>query len=143
MWQRDLQQRNRHGVWLDLLLPEGKEDVVGVKLVKALHFLQQELQPFGFCQGGWIWDKSQVASLNLELENDQRPASEVRPGPPLKLTDHVADFRRKNKNSFVEKDRIMANVPVAFPLLKNNVRQLLKHPYFHQRISEVKRILVF
>ncbi len=143
LWQRDLQQRSRHGLWLDLLLPEGKEDVVGVKLVKALNFLQQELQSFGLCQAGWIWDKSQVAALYLELENGARPAIEVRPGPPLKLTEHVADFRKKNKNTFVQEDRIMANVPVAFPLLKDSVRQLLKHAYFRQRITEVKRILVF
>ncbi len=139
-WKQSLQQRSHCGVWLDLKLPEGKEDVVGVKLLKTLEFLRQELSPFGVVESNWRWDKTEKASLLFELKSAVRPAEEVRTGPPLALREAVASFKNKNKNTYVDKDRIMAKIKIARTSLKDNLSEVLKKEYLTEKIRTVERV---
>lgn len=139
-WRKEIQELGRHGVWLDLSLPEGKEDVVGVKMVKALKFISQELSPFWVLSSGWIWDKRLSASLHVEVKSKFRPSEEIKIGPPLHLSEFVADFKKKNKNAYVENDRIKAKIKISQVTLEENIKVILGKSYFTEKIMRVKGI---
>lgn len=142
-WKKEAQKRLHHGVWAEVLLPAGKEDVVGVRLVKALEFLEKQLKPFQINDSGWLWDKKDKAALYLDLATEKRPVFEVRAGPPLHLKEHVIDFKKKNKDCYVLKDKIMARVPVESPLLVEAAVAALKQPYVLEKIRKVIKLETF
>ncbi|MBI4147259.1 CCA tRNA nucleotidyltransferase [Candidatus Woesearchaeota archaeon] len=129
-------------VFLTLSPAEGKEDVVGAKILKVFEFLQEKLCDFGLIHGGRAWDKGQDAQLYFVAKKTELPAEEVRMGPPLKMTEYVEDFKKKNKNTFVESGRIKAKVKVEHPKLKDFVAALLKDEYVKERIKGVKDLKV-
>lgn len=139
-WKKEVQSRAHHGVWIDLNLAEGKEDVIGVKIVKAMEFIRKELSPFAVVDAHWVWDKRQQASLCFESKISQRPVEEIKAGPPLAMKEFVADFKKKNKNTFVEKDRIMAKIKITQTSLEDNLPLILKKDYLADKIVGVKRI---
>lgn len=139
-WRKEIQELGRHGVWLDLSLPEGKEDVIGVKMIKALKFICQELSHFGVLSSGLVWDKRLSASLHVEVRSKLRPAEEIKIGPPLHLSEFVADFKKKNKNAYVENDRIKAKIKISQVTIEENIKVILRKSYFTEKIMRVKRI---
>lgn len=141
-WSAEIKQRAHHGVWLTLLMTEGKEDVVGVKITKIIHFLEKELAPFSILKSGFVWDKSSSVSIYIETAKLQRAAEEIKPGPPLTLTTFVADFKTKNKDTFVEKDRLMARIKINKVSLAENVKMALKRDYVVEKIASVKGVII-
>jgi len=122
---------------------EGKEDAVGAKLLKVFDFMQEKLQGFGLVHGGWVWDKDSEALFYFAAKKKELPAEEVRVGPPLKLKEYVDDFKKKNKNTFEEKGRMMAKVKVENPRLQDFVNALLKEEYVKERVGKIKKVDVF
>ena len=119
---------------------EGKEDAVGGKLLKVFEFLREKMHAFGLVHGGWTWDKGQEVLFYFVAKKKELPSEEIRVGPPLKLKEYVEDFKKKNKNTFEEKGRMMAKVKVENPKLKDFVNALLKEEYVTDRISKVKKV---
>ncbi len=141
-WRADLQRRSHHGAWITLLMPEGKEDVIGVKITKILHFLEKELDSFAVLKADFVWDKSSLVTIYFETEKKQREAEEIKSGPPLSLSSFVADFKKKNKDTFVEKDRLMARVKINKVLLSENVKIALKKEYVVEKIVSIKEVII-
>ncbi len=141
-WKADLQRRSHYGAWIRLLMVEGKEDVVGVKIIKIIDFLEKELAPFSVLKTGFVWDKSSAVTIYIEVEKKQREGEEIKPGPPLTLTLFVADFKKKNKDTFVEKDRIMARVKVGKVSLADNLKMALKKEYVVEKIFSVEDVII-
>ncbi len=141
-WRAEIQQGSHHGAWMTLLMVEGKEDVVGVRIIKIVHFLEKELAPFSVLKSGFVWDKSSLVSIYIETEKLQRAAEEIKSGPPLALTSFVMDFKKKNKDIFVEKDRLMARVKVNKVSLADNLKLILKKDYVVEKIVSVKDVIV-
>ncbi|MDP3699173.1 MAG: CCA tRNA nucleotidyltransferase [Nanoarchaeota archaeon] len=127
-------------VFVTVAPAEGKEDAVGAKLLKVFEFMKGKLQGFVLLQDGWVWDKGQEALFYFVAKKKELPAEEVRLGPPLKLKEFVADFKKKNKNTFEEKGRVMAKVKVENPQLKDFVNVLLKEEYVKERVNKVKKL---
>ncbi len=119
---------------------EGKKDAVGAKLLKVFEFLREKLQIFGLLQDGWAWDKGSEALFYFVAKKKELPETEVRAGPPLKMTEFVDDFKKKNKNTFEENGRIKATVKVEHPKLKDFVNVLLKNEYVKERIKGIKKM---
>ncbi|MBI2102371.1 CCA tRNA nucleotidyltransferase [Candidatus Woesearchaeota archaeon] len=138
-WKEAVRSHSHHGVWIDLNLAEGKEDVIGVKIVKAMEFIRKELSPFVVVDARWAWDKKQRASLFIELERATRAVEEIKPGPPLSMKEYVADFQKKNKNTYVEKGRIMAKVKISQTSLEDNLRSILKKEYLADKIKSLEK----
>lgn len=119
---------------------EGKEDAVGAKLLKVFEFLREKLQGFDLLTGGWAWDKGAEAMFYFVAKKKELQAEEVRVGPPLKMKEFVDDFKKKNKNNFEEKGRVMAKVKVENPQLKDFLNALLKDEYVKERVKGIKKI---
>src|SRR3989344_3935006 len=129
-------------VFVIVIPSEGKEDVVGAKLLKVFGFLRERLQAFDVTQGGWVWDKEQEAMFYFVVKKKELPEFEIRVGPPLKMKEFVADFKKKNKNTFVDGGRIKAKVKVEYPKLNDFVKALVKEEYVKERVEKVMKVEV-
>lgn len=119
---------------------EGKTDAVGAKLLKGFDFIREKLQGFSVIHAGWEWNKGSEALFYFVVKKKELPAEEIRAGPPLKMKDFVADFKKKNKHTFEEKGKIMAKVKVENPKLNNFVNALLKDEYLKEKAKGIKKV---
>ncbi len=129
-------------VFLNSAPLHGKEDVVGMKLLKVYDFLKKRLSPFSLQESGWDWDAGEEAWFYFFLKKKMLPAVEERKGPPLELQEGVAAFRKKYKKTFVRDGKIMATVAFLHPGLKSFVAEALKDPYVQERIRQVKQVTI-
>jgi len=94
----------------EVFTKEGKLDVAGAKLVKALDYIELELKRFGFeiLDIDWDWDKKKIANIFIVIKSDIIPEFYLRKGPNLSLDSAVSSFRVNNKGKeFVEKDSFL------------------------------------
>jgi len=129
-------------VFLNVRSMEGKEDVVGMKLLKAFEFIKEKLQGFTVRHSGWDWDTGKRAVFYFVVKKKELPEYEIRLGPPLKMKPYVEDFKKKYKNTFEEKGKIKAKVKAEHPKLKDFVNALLKEEYVKERVKGVKKMEV-
>lgn len=116
---------------------EGKEDVAGTKFVRAFEFVRDRLGDFQVVDAGWLWDRRQKGEWWFVLKAARLPELMDWPGPPVKLSDAVNDFRRVYADTFVRQGRVFARVkrPVRTP--SDAVRQLIKEKYVLERVQRV------
>ncbi|HLD01149.1 MAG TPA: CCA tRNA nucleotidyltransferase [Candidatus Nanoarchaeia archaeon] len=119
----------------------GKRDVVGMKLVKAFNFIKSKLKQFGVKESGWEWNKE--VFFFLVADKKERPKVEIRVGPLVSMNEFAADFKKKNKYTYVDKGRIYARVTVVKTALKEVVKDLIKDTYFKERVAKVEIITSF
>ena len=129
-------------VAITVVVPTGKKDVVGVKVVKVFHFLEKELASFGLKEAGWRWEGTSTASFYFILNKRSVAKIQTSFGPPLGLGAFVDEFKRKHTNTFVENGRIVARIPVLEPELSGFVKELVKKKYVTERIKTVETVLI-
>ena len=129
-------------VFLDIETLSGKEDVIGVKLLKVFNFLSKELSRFKIKDADWDWDHESKAKFYFILRKKKLSEYEIRKGPPLNLKDYAKDFKKKNKDTYVEKDCLMAKVKNNKPLLKDYLKSVVKKEYFKERIKKIAKMVV-
>jgi tRNA nucleotidyltransferase (CCA-adding enzyme) len=125
-------------IFLNITPLEGKHDVVGVKLLKAFEFLKRELSAFKIKKADWDWDDKDKDVFYFVLKEDKLPEFTIRTGPPLKLKEHVKNFKKANKDTFTKEGKFFAKIKVEHPLLDNFVKDLLKQKYFKEKVKKVK-----
>ncbi len=134
-------QKAKHNlIFLTITPVKGKEDVVGTKLLKVYHFIQEKLTPFAVLKSGWEWSGESNAIFYFILGKKELPHLEIREGPPLKLTEFVEDFKRKNKDTFVKENRIYARIKIKHPRLEEYVWDVLRMEYLTERIAKVQSV---
>ncbi|MBU0470349.1 MAG: CCA tRNA nucleotidyltransferase [Nanoarchaeota archaeon] len=136
----ELKKEKKNVVYITAAPLDGKIDVVGAKLLKTFNYLESELKKFGLKKSGWEWEEGREAVFYFVLERKELPKFEVRSGPPVKLKEFAADFREKNQEVYVEKERLMAKIKVQFPELKDFVDNLLKEVYVKERIKKINSL---
>ncbi len=124
-------------IYLEAVPVKGKIDVVGMKLLKVFNYLETELKPFVIRKSGWDWDADKEARMYFILAKKELPKFEIRSGPPLKMKEFVSNFKKKNKNTFEEKGRIMAKVKVEHNNLSDFVNHLLSSKYAQERVKRI------
>jgi len=122
-------------VYLEITPLKGKKDVIGAKLLKAFDFLKQELAPFGVEKADWEFLPATV--FYFVLAKEELSPIATRPGPPLKLKEFVADFKKKNKDTFTKDGRIYAQVKVTHPQLADFLQFIIKKRYFKEKVASV------
>jgi len=127
-------------IFLEITPLSGKEDVVGVKLLKTFQYLKKKLRHFEIQEANWDWDRKNKAVFYFILEKRQIKPYFIRAGPPLKLEKYVQEFKKKNKETFEERNRIMAKIPRKHFHLKGYLNQIITESYPKERIKAVKKI---
>ncbi|MBW2986333.1 CCA tRNA nucleotidyltransferase [Candidatus Woesearchaeota archaeon] len=113
-------KKKGHLMFIDVTVPEGKEDPVGAKLLKAYQFIRGKLKDFEPVEGGWSWDKQKKATFGYVVKKKKLPETYYRPGPPVEMKEQVKVFKKKHKKTKVNKGRIVAEI-------KNKNRDLKKY----------------
>ncbi len=166
--KKEAEKRKLNLVYATVQPLPGKEDVVGMKLVKVLGFVKDKLRPFAVVKSGWQWDKKrgeeqkmggeqkgkkmgqgmslkQQAFFYFLLEKRELPKVEVRAGPPLTLKEHVEGFKkhyRHNGETFVENGRVMVRVGVKDYRLADFVKGMVKNEYVRERVGKVVGVVI-
>ncbi|MBW2963434.1 CCA tRNA nucleotidyltransferase [Candidatus Woesearchaeota archaeon] len=131
----DLKKKKGHLVYFEVEALRGKEDIVGCKLLQVFDFLKKGLREFDIIEAGWDWNK-----LWFLVKKKETDKFEVRKGPPVKLEKYAADFKKKNKKTYIEKGRLMAKIPRKDYKLKEFVKNKLKSDYVKERVKKIKVI---
>ena len=66
----------------------------------------------------------------------------MRAGPPLKMTEFVAQFKKEHRKTIAKNGRVYASVPVQHSTLDNCVRDSVKKPYFKEKIKKIIQIKI-
>ena len=84
---------------------EGKQDVVGAKMIAVFDSLCQTLEPFGILETDWQWTPGSDAMWYIVPRVSALPETYEHPGPPIDKVAYADHFRRKYPGSFVKKGR--------------------------------------
>ncbi len=120
-------------IYVEVKELNNKKDVVGSQLLQVFKFLQKGLAPFEVTASGWDWN-----IFYFIVKRDRLAASMERAGPPLKLKQAVANFKKKHRQTYLKRSRIYAKIPQATRSLEPFVKQVLADPYLQERISKIK-----
>lgn len=125
---------------VDVTAKTGKPDVVGAKLLKTTAYLGAKLAENGFriIDMDWVWNKKRKAWVYIITDHDRIASDYTHQGPKLDLKDHVAEFKKKNKNTFKAGDRIFATVKRKYTLPEQALRQIIKDRYVTEKVSSIK-----
>ncbi|MCX6706870.1 MAG: nucleotidyltransferase domain-containing protein, partial [Candidatus Woesearchaeota archaeon] len=88
---------------IDAKALDGKEDVVGAKLLKVLEFIESQLKQndFNVIESGWNWDRAEKAVFWIMTSREDLPEMKTVEGPPVKLREYYENFRKVHKDSQV------------------------------------------
>ena len=84
-----------------------KEDVAGAKMLKAFHFIEQNLIFHGFkvIESDMLWHSKGTSLFYYALESDNLPKTKEVAGPPVKIRFHAELFKKKYKSVFVKNNK--------------------------------------
>jgi len=125
-------------VILEIVPLSGKKDVVGCRLVKALEFINKELAEEGFkvFKYGWEWDKKAIFYFVLDKKILSKDVEKI--GPPIKIKEHVKQFKKKHKKIVVKKGRIFALDKRKFREPEKLISSLFRNRYLKEKIKDIK-----
>lgn len=128
-------------VAVELDLPAGKVDVIGVKMIKVFQFLKQELlkHDFKLVDAVWSWDKGAKAALFYLIRKQKLSDMILISGPPLTVEQKYIDaFKSQHKDTFLKQKRWYAREKRMHPNPRFLVEELLKHPYLRERVKDAR-----
>lgn len=118
--------KNNFIVEINVTAKDGKTDVVGAKLVKALEYYDRRLTEEGFIiiDTEWKWDKEKDATFYLITKQQEIPENFLRKGPNVSMKEAIISFKTKNKNAeFIEED---GSLYVKLKRLFTNINEAIK-----------------
>jgi len=132
--------RNKKLVLLDIKAFDGKEDVVGSKLLKAFNYINKNLVSNGFTvyDKGWKWDKKEKALFWFILRHEILPESFKRIGPPIRNKENVKRFMKKHRKTFTQGRIIYAMIKREFRKPENLINFLKKDKYLKERAKKIE-----
>ena len=130
-------------VLLDVKALDGKEDVVGSKLLKAFNYVDKNLVLNGFTlyEKGWKWDKKKKVLFWFILKHEILSESFKRVGPPVKNKENAKAFMKKHMKTFIQGRRICANVKREFRKPENLIKALKKGKYLKERAKKIEMFI--
>ena len=129
-------------VYIECEGQEGKEDVVGTKLLKVFEFLREELGKFIVVKSGWQWRMGERGIFYFLLKLNKIDDEEIIKGPPLRLASFVLEFKKKHRVCFEEKGVMYAREKVEFTGVEEFVKDLLKKKYVEERVEKIVKVRV-
>ena len=127
--------KNNHLILIDIKPKTGKEDVVGCKLIKALEFINKKIRQndFKVIDYGWQWNKKALFYFIIKKEKLSEKIKIT--GPPIKLKEHVKNFKKKYKKIFIEKNKVCAYIKREFKTSRELIKSLKNHDYIKEKIN--------
>jgi len=135
--------KNKKLILLKVKALDGKEDVVGSKLLKAFNYINKKLllNDFALYEKGWKWDKKKKALFWFILNSDTLSEFFKRVGPPVKNKENVKEFMKKHNKTFIQGKRICANVKREFRKPGELIKALKKDKYLKERAKKIEMFI--
>ncbi len=118
----------------------GKIDVVGVKLLKIYDFLTGELKKHDFeiLQSEWEWDKKNDAVFYFLLSSKGLSKFIDVKGPSLKINNHIENFKRAHKKTFIRSGRILALEKRKYLIPEDLLKSTIKNNFVKERSRSIE-----
>lgn len=135
--------KNKRLILLKVKAFDGKEDIIGSKLLKAFNYINKKLVLNGFTiyEKGWEWDKKKNALFWFILKDEILPEYFKRIGPPTKNKENVKAFMKKHRKTFIQGKRICAKVKREFRKPENLIKALKKGKYLKERTKKIEMFI--
>ena len=119
---------------------DGKEDVVGAKLLHAFEFIRDETRRYGFTlrDANWHWDRQHDAIFHFIADKAPLALTYIRQGPPAGMEAHATNFKKLHKETFVEKGRVCARITREHVLPESFIKCLLETEYVKTKIKKAR-----
>jgi len=134
-------------VAVEVYLPPGKVDLIGVKMIKVFQFLKQELlkHDFKLVDAVWSWgkgaqgDKETKAELFYLIKKGKLSDTVILSGPPTNLDQkHIEAFKKQHRDVFLKQKRWYAREKRTHQNPRFLVEELLKHLYVRERVKDAR-----
>ncbi len=127
-------------ILLNVQALEGKEDIVGSKLLKAYSYIRNQLviNNFKLHDSGWNWDKKKKAVFWYITDKKDIPKTYNWEGPPANSNDFVKLFKAKHKITFEKDGRIYAVVERKFTKVKDLIKSVISEEYIKEKVKSIK-----
>jgi len=120
---------------------EGKEDVVGSKLLKAFEYLSAKFVDRGFKlkEKGWWWDKAKEAYFWFMFSEIPLSAEEELVGPPIGMKLRVEEFKKAHKGAkfFIRNGRIYAVVKRRYVKPEQLLVKLSTEDWIKKKVRDI------
>src|SRR3989338_366534 len=119
-----------------------KEDVAGAKMLKAFHFIEQNLIFHGFkvIESDMLWNSKDAALFYYALESDKLPETKEVTGPPIKIKFHAELFKKKHKGAFVKNSRLYAKENRRYGSAKELIKAVVKTSNVKDNLKSVRMV---
>jgi len=127
---------------LRIIPSDGKEDIVGAKLIKCMEYIHKKLKEEGYevTENDWHWDDKEayfwyfVKDKNLSHEKKHY-------GPPAKEGKHLDEFMKKYSGYSIKEEgfRVYVELKRKHTNINNFLKELIeKDDYIKEKVREVK-----
>ncbi len=127
-------------IHLDIIPNQGKEDVVGAKMVKCFNFIKTKLEEneFEIKEADWHWNKK--ASFWFIIDNKNLEPIKKHYGPPLRFKESVENFKKKWKGyRFKEESGIIyVEIERKFTTPLDLVKDLVKDKNIKEWVKDIQ-----
>ncbi len=116
---------------------EGKDDIIGAKMMKVFEHLQRSLKENDFktIHSDWKWLRESDAALYFVFDKKPLSSAVEREGPPLFAKQHVAHFKKVHKKTTVKNKRLYTIEKRMFTQPEKLIEKALKNAYVTERVS--------
>lgn len=118
----------------------GKADVVGSKLLKVYEFLKKEFQnrDFEILKSNWEWDKKNDAIFYFLFDKNPLTKYIEIEGPPMKIRQHVEQFKKIYKRTYIKSGKIFAEDKRKFFVPEDLLKSAIRNQYVKERCKTIK-----
>ncbi|MEM4267502.1 MAG: CCA tRNA nucleotidyltransferase [Candidatus Woesearchaeota archaeon] len=130
----------RDAVILEVSPLEGKEDIIGTKMLKVFIFIsrQLELHDFIVTDKGWSWDRKKKALMWFFVPKGEIAHTKEHMGPPLHCKKDVSAFKAAHRDTFVRGHRIFARIKRQFVFHRDLIEHLINQSYIKEKVASVR-----
>ncbi|MBI2656710.1 nucleotidyltransferase domain-containing protein [Candidatus Woesearchaeota archaeon] len=118
----------------------GKIDVIGTKLLKVYEFSINELNKHDFkiIKKGWEWGKKNDAIFYFLFDKKELPKAIEIEGPPLKIKQHVENFKKIHKKTHIKNNKIFAAERRKFTKPEELLKNTIKSHFVKERVKSIQ-----
>ena len=123
---------------LEAIPLQGKEDVIGAKLVKILNYIkkQSELEGYKITTSDWSWKEK--AKFWFKVKSDRLEQFRIRKGPFKDDLKNVQRFRKANKKIYLKGKNYYAKIPRKHKNYSEFIQNLIKDPNIKDNVKSIK-----
>jgi tRNA nucleotidyltransferase (CCA-adding enzyme) len=126
-------------ILINIVVPSGKEDPVGAKLLKAFEFIAKKLKSFDVTDKGWEWNRKKKAEFWYVLKKDELPSTFELEGPPVAMKQHAKKFKQKHKKTIVKKGRLYAKIKYKHRKVEDHLnKEAFKDEYLKDKVKKCR-----